>query len=108
MDHRVQIIQKNIQAASRRSQPMLLDRVQYYLQLTLIGGAIRLIAAFLLTRVISNLLYGVSASDPLTFIAVYSVQIRFDLDRLRNLPIWLKRVDERARSIVALRFAIFR
>ena len=40
------------------------------LKLALIGIAISLIGAFLLTRVISSLLYGVSATDPLTFVSI--------------------------------------
>jgi putative ABC transport system permease protein len=40
------------------------------LSLTLIGIAIGLLAAFALTRVMESLLFGVSATDPLTFAAV--------------------------------------
>jgi putative ABC transport system permease protein len=40
------------------------------MKLALIGGAIGLAAALILARVMASLLYGVSASDPLTFIAV--------------------------------------
>jgi len=43
--------------------------------LTLIGVAIGLGAAYALTRVMATLLYGVSATDPLTFIAVSLVLI---------------------------------
>jgi putative ABC transport system permease protein len=38
--------------------------------LSLAGIAIGLIASFLLTRVMSSFLYGVSATDPLTFVAI--------------------------------------
>jgi putative ABC transport system permease protein len=40
------------------------------LQLTLIGVGVGLISAFALTRVLKNFLYGINASDPLTFVAV--------------------------------------
>ena len=44
--------------------------VKQGLMLALIGVAIGLAAAFALTRVMSSLLYGVSASDPVTFAAI--------------------------------------
>ena len=40
------------------------------LKLMLIGGAVGIGAAFALTRVITSMLYGVSATDPITFLAV--------------------------------------
>jgi putative ABC transport system permease protein len=37
------------------------------LKLTIVGAAIGLIGAFLVTRAITSVLYGVSATDPITF-----------------------------------------
>ncbi len=37
------------------------------LKLTIIGAAIGLLGAFLVTRAITSVLYGVSATDPITF-----------------------------------------
>ena len=40
------------------------------LRLTLVGGAMGIVAALVVTRWVASLLYGVSAHDPLTFVAV--------------------------------------
>src|SRR5215211_1339901 len=45
------------------------------LKLTIIGAAIGLFGAFLVTRAITSVLYGVSATDPLTFVLVSVVLI---------------------------------
>jgi ABC-type antimicrobial peptide transport system permease subunit len=39
-------------------------------RLTLIGVAIGLLGAYLVTRAITSVLYGVSATDPLTFVFI--------------------------------------
>jgi putative ABC transport system permease protein len=44
-------------------------------RLTLVGGAIGLGGALAVTRLVANLLYGVSAHDPLTFVAVAIMQV---------------------------------
>src|SRR5262249_50228428 len=44
--------------------------VKHSLMLALAGIGVGLIASFALTRLMTTLLYGVSATDPLTFIAI--------------------------------------
>jgi putative ABC transport system permease protein len=39
-------------------------------RLALVGAAIGILLAFLLTRLMSSMLYGVSAHDPLTFLII--------------------------------------
>ncbi len=47
--------------------------VKQGMMLALVGVAIGLIAAFTFTRVLTSLLYGVSATDPMTYVAVTSL-----------------------------------
>jgi ABC-type antimicrobial peptide transport system permease subunit len=44
--------------------------VKQGLKLVVIGVAIGLVAAFVLTRVMASLLFGVSATDPVTFVSI--------------------------------------
>jgi putative ABC transport system permease protein len=60
-------------ALGARHRDVLKMVVQQGMLLVLLGVAIGLAAAFALTRVMSSLLFGVSAKDPLTFVAVAAV-----------------------------------
>ena len=44
--------------------------VKQGLKLVVVGVAIGLVAAFVLTRVMASLLFGVSATDPVTFVSI--------------------------------------
>src|ERR1044072_4596381 len=63
-------------ALGAQSSPILQLIVRHALKLALIGTAISLAGAFLLTRVMSTLLYGVSTKDPLSFAAIAFLLIR--------------------------------
>ncbi|HEV2801961.1 MAG TPA: ABC transporter permease [Pyrinomonadaceae bacterium] len=66
-------------ALGARRGDVLRLAVGHGLKLVLVGIAIGLGAAFLLTRVMSSLLYGVSATDPVTFIAISLVLVGVSL-----------------------------
>jgi putative ABC transport system permease protein len=57
-------------ALGAQSSHILKLIVGYALKLALIGVGISLVGAFLLTRLMSSLLYGVSAKDPLSFAGI--------------------------------------
>ena len=62
-------------ALGARRPAILLMVLRAGMALTLIGIAIGLVGAFVLTRWMSSMLFGVSASDPLTYVAVLFVSL---------------------------------
>jgi len=62
-------------ALGARRPTILLMVLQKGMVLTLIGVAIGLVGAFALTRWMSSLLFGVTASDPLTYVVVLLVAL---------------------------------
>ena len=57
-------------ALGARRADVLQMTVKQALNLVAIGMVIGLAAAFLLTRVLASLLFGISATDPITFIGI--------------------------------------
>jgi putative ABC transport system permease protein len=57
-------------ALGARRSDVLKMTVKQGLKLVVIGVAIGLVAAFVLTRVMASLLFGVSATDPVTFVSI--------------------------------------
>ena len=62
-------------ALGARSPAILVMVIRHGLMLTLIGAVIGLAAAFALTRWMSSMLFGVSASDPFTYALVFVVAV---------------------------------
>jgi len=87
-------------ALGARRQEVLALVLKHGIRLTLVGVAIGALIAVGLTRVIAGLLYGVTASDPLTFVAVSVLLI------LVSVVAWLVPASRAARvdPMIALRY----
>jgi putative ABC transport system permease protein len=84
-------------AGARNIQSMVLRQG---MTLALIGVAIGLAASWLLTRLMANLLFGVSATDPLTFVSISSL-----LTIVALLACWIPaRRAMKVDPIIALRY----
>ena len=62
-------------ALGARTADVLRLAIGQGLRLVLLGLGIGLVGAFFLTRVMSSLLFGISATDPLTFAAISVVLV---------------------------------
>jgi putative ABC transport system permease protein len=87
-------------ALGARRSGILLMVLRSGMTLTLLGAAIGLAAAFALTRWMSSMLFGISASDPLTYVVVLLVSLGAALLAC-SLP---ARRATRVDPIVALRY----
>jgi len=64
-------------ALGARRADVLQMTVKQGLKLVVAGMMLGLLAAFLLTRVMASLLFGISATDPITFIGISLVLLAF-------------------------------
>jgi putative ABC transport system permease protein len=87
-------------ALGAQRQDMLKMAVWQGLRLVLIGLTLGLVASFALTRVMSTLLFGISATDPVTFLAISLVLLAVALLASYIPALRATRVD----PMVALRY----